>query len=143
MSIARNRLHETTRISFDGYHIHSNRHYCGKRVGQSGYHSPCGNCDGRCGPNSGCQCKACFALDEEIKRRRNIIPEFVNSDGHSVHVSFATSCHQDNSNYRFYCGRRVGHSGYKNCTSGLCDGNCGPSNGCQCIACDALDELLR
>jgi hypothetical protein len=112
---------------------------CGER---SGYHSPCGNCDGRCGPDRGCQCIFCYELDEEIKRRRNILPEFVNSDGHAVHVSFGPSC--ENEYYRFYCGRFIGLSGYRNCCTDFCgDGHCGPNKGCQCIPCYELDQLLR
>jgi hypothetical protein len=41
--------------------------YCGKIVGDSGYHKQkeglC-NCNGVCGPN-GCQCESCFQLDQK------------------------------------------------------------------------------
>jgi len=49
--------------SFDGYHSKTIRSYCGRRVGQEGYLNPCSDCDGRCGPTNGCQCRACYALD--------------------------------------------------------------------------------
>jgi len=45
------------------WHTRMERSYCGRRVGQQGYKFACGSCDGRCGPNSGCQCRACFAFD--------------------------------------------------------------------------------
>uniref|UniRef100_A0A7S4S9A7 RING-type domain-containing protein n=1 Tax=Alexandrium monilatum TaxID=311494 RepID=A0A7S4S9A7_9DINO len=48
------------------------RRYCGRRVGRAGYHQGphrwdghsvqrC-TCDGRCGPNNGCQCLDCYRL---------------------------------------------------------------------------------
>ena len=46
--------------SQDTIHSKSIRHYCGRVVGQSGYQSPCGGCDGTCGPTNGCQCKSCL-----------------------------------------------------------------------------------
>jgi len=49
-------------LSVDITHNHSVRYYCGRLVGQGGYASPCGHCDGRCGPTNGCQCRACAAL---------------------------------------------------------------------------------
>eukprot|EP00808_Paulinella_micropora_P007329 g80892.t1 len=52
-----------TRLSLDSYHTQRQLHYCGRHVGQSGYANACGRCDGRCGPNNGCQCKACHAMD--------------------------------------------------------------------------------
>ena len=36
-------------------------HYCG-RVGIP-YANGCGECDGTCGPDSGCQCEDCYVLD--------------------------------------------------------------------------------
>lgn len=36
--------------------------YCGRNVGQGGYYRPCGTCDGRCGPNNGCQCYDCHEM---------------------------------------------------------------------------------
>ena len=56
--------------NFDDAHTNTYRHYCGRRVGQKGYHSPCGHCDGVCGPN-GCQCKSCYALDPEPSEDSN------------------------------------------------------------------------
>jgi hypothetical protein len=49
--------------SYDSYHAHSLRWYCGRYVGQNGYANACGYCDGRCGPDNGCQCHSCFALN--------------------------------------------------------------------------------
>jgi len=56
--------------SFDASHTHMTRTYCGRTVGQEGYQAACGNCDGRCGPTNGCQCRSCYAFDapsEETK----------------------------------------------------------------------------
>jgi hypothetical protein len=50
--------------SLDNIHTFTVRYYCGRRVGQTGYANACGNCDGKCGPGNGCQCSACFALNE-------------------------------------------------------------------------------
>ena len=42
-----------------------------------------------------------------------------------------------------YCGAQVGNSGYwTTCTRG-CDGQCGPSNGCNCVPCHELDVELH
>ena len=49
-------------LCFDLKHSQSLRYYCGRRVGQSGYKSPCGSCDGTCGPTHGCQCISCSKL---------------------------------------------------------------------------------
>ena len=38
---------------------------------------------------------------------------------------------------KFYCGGKTGFS------CGCCDGNCGPSNGCNCVACMKLDIQKR
>ena len=44
-------------------HRQSVAYYCGRNVGQSGYaESSCRSCDGRCGPDNGCQCKACARI---------------------------------------------------------------------------------
>lgn len=47
----------------DHYHTRKLRHYCGRFIGQDGYHEACGSCDGRCGPNNGCQCESCYNYD--------------------------------------------------------------------------------
>eukprot|EP01031_Cornospumella_fuschlensis_P034715 gene34715-42036_t len=41
--------------------------YCGRHVGRRGYPSPCSRCDGKCGPDNGCQCTACFALEQQYR----------------------------------------------------------------------------
>lgn len=50
------------KLSFDNAHTNSTLFYCGRMVGQRGYHRPCGTCDGRCGPTNGCQCYDCHEL---------------------------------------------------------------------------------
>lgn len=54
-----------SRPSFDFRHSKRVLHYCGRNVGQQGYLLPCNECDGRCGPDTGCQCASCFELDSE------------------------------------------------------------------------------
>jgi hypothetical protein len=142
----RNNANRKVRCSFDSYHRRRYLRYCGANVGQSGYHQPCGRCDGRCGPNSGCQCQACHALDEVIAQRQQqlgleVIDIFRNQSGHECHVSFCPPSSHGTSGYKFYCGRRVGREGYQpQVASCRCDGVCGPSNGCQCSDCFALDR---
>ena len=51
--------------SYDFRHSKQVRHYCGRFVGQRGYASACVDCDGRCSPDTGCQCTSCFNLDAE------------------------------------------------------------------------------
>jgi len=136
-------------FSMDPYHYHGVRTYCGNRVGLVGYNKPCIHCDGTCGPTNGCQCKSCYKLDlETLKRARQLgfeerfDVEFINRDNAICHVSFNAGSHSndcDGGKYRFYCERYVGCNGYaKNCT--VCDGRCGPGNGCQCAACYLLDQ---
>ena len=60
---ARNSEGVRTFPCFDPAHAKAVVHYCGRTVGQSGYHSPCGSCDGQCGPANGCQCKSCYEFD--------------------------------------------------------------------------------
>lgn len=133
----------------DTYHGGKLRMYCGLFVDQSGYMNPCGRCNGRCGPNNGCQCKSCYELDMEIFKR-SLILDCTNEDklpindaGAKCHVSYdAQSRHNLQGGYKFYCGRNVGSEGYHNrCTS--CDGTCGPDNGCQCRSCYALEQKIE
>lgn len=43
-------------------------HYCGRKAGEhSGYANACGKCDGTCGPEDGCQCKGCWAIDHDAQ----------------------------------------------------------------------------
>jgi hypothetical protein len=52
--------------SMDSQHTNEMRHYCARNVGRGSYNPTYnqGCCDGQCGPTNGCQCPACFALDE-------------------------------------------------------------------------------
>lgn len=56
--------------SYDWFHTGSERHYCGRNVGNSKYANDCQICSGRCGPTHGCQCIACFKIDN---------PEFISN----------------------------------------------------------------
>mmetsp|Transcript_36489 Transcript_36489/g.77608 ORF Transcript_36489/g.77608 Transcript_36489/m.77608 type:complete len:376 (-) Transcript_36489:322-1449(-) len=117
------------------------RMYCGRWVGADYHDGPrryctsagrggC-NCDGRCGPNNGCQCKDCY---EATFGRASPTPA----------ASTTVRVVREGAEARKYCGRRVGtdyHQGPQRwCTSkGYarcgCDGRCGPTNGCQCKEC--------
>lgn len=59
-----------------------------------------------------------------------------NKDGVPIFTSY-DNAHQQK--IMIYCGRIIGQSGYKN-PCGSCDGRCGPTNGCQCIACFELQS---
>ena len=65
-----------------------------------------------------------------MQRERNL-------DGVATHLS-SDSYHQGGKQVH-YCGRNVGQSGYYN-PCGMCDGRCGPTNGCQCKACAVMDD---
>ena len=41
-------------------------HYCGKGNNKSPIYQCDYNCDGQCGPNNGCNCSSCKALDESL-----------------------------------------------------------------------------
>lgn len=56
-------------LSYDNHHTNTMLHYCGRQVGHSGYANACGHCDGRCGPSNGCQCTACFSLDDNSEEK--------------------------------------------------------------------------
>ena len=93
-------------------------------------------------------------MDKESRRRIRLLwgniefplanrLEFTNA-GVTCHVSHNNSSHNQfgKTRYRFYCGRQVGTNGYHNrCT--LCDGRCGPDNGCQCTTCYALEMIVQ
>ena len=140
----RNSRRDMVRYSLDDEHAFEFRAYCGTECGQSGYWNSCGNCDGFCGPNNGCQCVSCHELDEEVRRRQEVLGSLVNRNRAQAHVSFNTSRgHEED--YHFYCGKRVGQAGYYS-PCGYCDGICGPTNGCQCVDCHGLDrhyQLLK
>ena len=53
--------------SRNGHYNAGFKFYCGRTVGRSNYHpfqQHC-TCDGRCGPDNGCQCRSCFILDQQ------------------------------------------------------------------------------
>jgi len=89
-------------------------------------------------------CPACFeipVISKPTLSRTNspkpTTPVRVNADGAPVSLSFDGA---HSKTIRSYCGRRVGQEGYLNpCQA--CDGRCGPTNGCQCRACYALDSF--
>lgn len=143
-SKATNRDNARVSKSLDTYHSSSLRHYCGRLVENENYCNPCGLCDGRCGPDNGCQCKACDELDKEIERRGDILGSrnFVNEAARPVHVSFSIDSHDPIGHYRFYCGANVGRNNYP-VPCDECDGRCGPDNGCQCVACNELEAILE
>jgi hypothetical protein len=62
--------------SFDWFHTQTQRHYCGRNVGREKYANECRDCDGKCGPSAGCQCRACFLLDN---------PQFLSSSSLRLH----------------------------------------------------------
>ncbi|KXS09053.1 hypothetical protein M427DRAFT_64859, partial [Gonapodya prolifera JEL478] len=95
------------------------QYYCGERLDVS-----CDCCDGVCGPESGCPCRACMALT--IKARCLPWGFLVNNDGATARKGVTG---------RYYCGRKVMDD-----VDG-CDGWCGPTNGANCYACEKLDEL--
>ncbi|CAF3302073.1 unnamed protein product [Rotaria sp. Silwood2] len=85
----------------------------------------CCCCDGRCGPGNGCNCSGCMELD--IENRRLPKGALVNRDG-------APASRSRIDGKTFYCGRPV------LTRTNYCDGYCGPNNGPQCYACQALNE---
>ncbi|CAF3927391.1 unnamed protein product [Rotaria sp. Silwood1] len=99
----------------------SGKYYCG------GYldYMHCRCCDGRCGPNNGCNCSACMELD--IEKRRLPKGTLVNRDG-------APASRSQKDGKTFYCGRRILKQTIDS------NGYCGPYDGPQCDACQALNE---
>jgi len=93
--------------------------YCGKRADYQ-----CDTCNGCCGPKDGCQCLACEELTSQNRRR------VLNSQGIRTVLSFDR---YHTKMYRHYCGQNGDYPCKK------CDGKCGPADGCQCSACEALD----
>lgn len=101
-------------------------------------------------------------LFQEIERRRMILSPtrvttansgdtlgFVNEDGVDCRVAYSRpgKNNHSSSGFKFYCSRQVGREGYHrtaatNESACDCDGQCGPSRGCQCRACYALDIQL-
>ena len=92
------------------------KYYCGGRL-----EGNCTCCDGYCGTDTGCNCRACMQLD--LKAR--LLPKgyLVNKDGKIV---------RRGEGGLFYCGAKV-LVGVRNC-----DGWCGPTNGPQCNSCRTI-----
>ncbi|CAG9321230.1 unnamed protein product [Blepharisma stoltei] len=92
--------------------------YCGGNLGAS-----CVCCNGFCGPNSGCNCASCMTLD--IQARRLPKGYLVNSKGMIAKIGTTG---------KIYCGCQV--------MKGVphCDGWCGPNDGPNCGACQALER---
>lgn len=73
-----------TVLSLDDYHTRQQRHYCGRAIGQRGYfNGPCRGCNGSCGPSNGCQCTACFLMDnpDAVRRRGSDDPQLLEPEG--------------------------------------------------------------
>ncbi|KXS21105.1 hypothetical protein M427DRAFT_130681 [Gonapodya prolifera JEL478] len=96
------------------------QYYCGGRLDVA-----CNCCNGDCGPNNGCPCRACMALT--IKSRCLAAGFLVNKVG-------ATA--RKGTTGKYYCGRKIAHLAGS-------DGWCGPTNGPNCHACKKLDEFGR
>ena len=149
---ARNKEGAKVRSSFDGTHKFKVVKYCGRFVGLEGYENGRCNsnsCQGYCGPTNGCQCSACYDLNEEMKRRKRIFRNgsdseriLANSEDVVCQVSYCVSAIHT-AGYKFYCGRHVGRHNYFPFLNGCdCNGYCGPDNGCQCRSCFELDRRL-
>ena len=74
------------------------------------------------------------------------LPEKFNSEGVKTTLVPNTFHHDEHGNkvnkaFHHYCGQEVTRSGYIFPCS-ICDGRCGPSNGCQCFACYFMDASL-
>ena len=157
----RNRDDRLVRIGFDWLHDKNYKRYCGKLVGVQGYASGleegqvCLDCDGHCGPTFGCQCRACYELDQVIHLRQQVFhntlqdidyskdyidsrssrslsiplfPAILNRDGIPVHVSynaFNDDSHQAKS--------AEGYRFYCGRIVSSCGGYCN-----DCIDCDGM-----
>jgi len=86
--------------------------YCGRKIVK------CSCCDGHCGPDDGCNCKACIWLDIQGNPNAKLNKDDVKSV---------------KSNEKYYCARKI-------LTCSCCDGYCGPFKGCNCPACQWLDN---
>lgn len=124
--------------AFDPIHSMMVRMYCGRFVDQHGYDNPCGKCDGKCGPEGGCQCNSCARLNTEMKNREAFLDSLLQPPSYSVQVSFNKSSHAPKKCYQFYCGRQIGRNNYYNQCQ-LCEGKCGPRTGCHCMDCHELE----
>lgn len=132
--------------STHGFYQNQMIFYCGKGV--NCYASGCTRCDGRCGPNNGCQCEACYELEKQHRERLHLMPELVENPHIMISYDNSARCSPGipaNSllRYKFYCGLMVGRENYENQQCRSCDGRCGPDNGCQCRACYQLDRTFH
>lgn len=101
--------------------------YCG-RFGL--LHCRC--CDGRCGPDNGCNCPSCSRLDRafnSFNTQHTTVAEVAMLNGDGVPAKRGTSG-------KYYCGRRGVLSCY------CCNGTCGPTSGCNCHSCHVLDDPI-
>lgn len=93
--------------------------YCGKP-----FEERCSCCDGNCGPNNGCNCRACMEVDIGS---RKLAPGFwVNKEG--------MTCRKG-PNGNVYCGRKK--------STRATNEYCGPIEGPQCYACKIIQEQLE
>ena len=94
--------------------LKNKKYYCGRKA------LKCGCCNGYCGTTSGCNCEDCKWLETKMKEDSK-----TNYEG--VKAKRGTTG-------KFYCGR-------KNIIKcGCCNGDCGPTNGCNCNSCKWLDD---
>ena len=105
------------------------KYYCGQRLGFR-----CSCCNGTCGPDSGCNCTACFRLDLNTR----VLPKgfYINNLGFAVRKGLLWE-----GRTRFYCGRKVMSSvtpaGYQT------DGWCGENDGDNCNSCKTIQYQLE
>ncbi len=69
-----------------------------------------------------------LANEYKFKKGLNLCAGVMNSAGHLARLG---------STGKFYCGEHVDGK------CGCCDGTCGPTNGCNCVACMRLDIAIR
>jgi hypothetical protein len=101
--------------------------YCG-REGKPGEGKVCEHPGGACFKNHWSCCGA-LSFEEECSSA-------INSDGVRTFAHFdPVHAHA----VVHFCGRNVGTRGYHDPCGG-CDGQCGPTNGCQCESCYLLDH---
>ncbi|XP_047126381.1 E3 ubiquitin-protein ligase NRDP1 [Hydra vulgaris] len=92
------------------------KYYCSGKLDLA---SKCQCCDGNCGPDNGCNCTSCMALD--ISTRKLPSGWYVNKEGFP--------CVKGNSG-KFYCGRKMDLESS--------DGFCGPGDGPNCMSCEII-----
>lgn len=101
----------------------SGKYYCGKKIQED----KCNCCDSTCGVSNGCNCASCMQLD--ITHRKLPNGWLVNSKGFNARKGNLEI---------FYCGRKVLNTLFMRS-----DGYCGPTDGPNCVSCQALDLLSK